>query len=268
VAEAFSVRTLPGFTTVAMICFFLLYLPIATLVLYAFNAGESIANREGASLRWFVAAWNNEAIQEATLRSLVVALVAASVATLAATRAALATTRTPAYPGLSFKYAMINQPLMVPEIVTAVALLHRVLPYQGLDWILGNRLSHAGAYSVLHPLRLSADKRSAAEYGPDPRTGSGGPLRTTMAHIPACDATLAAAGDHCRLNARLRDFTGRCGHYRIRQIRWSGNIAHLHAGPVASRGHARDKCHLDPMSYIFRGHRDRTLFLERKEGMS
>jgi len=37
--------------------------------------------------------------------------------------AALATTRTRPYPGLTLKYAIINQPLMVPEIVTAVALL-------------------------------------------------------------------------------------------------------------------------------------------------
>jgi spermidine/putrescine transport system permease protein len=37
--------------------------------------------------------------------------------------AAIATTRTKPYPGLTFKYAFINQPLMVPEIVTAVALL-------------------------------------------------------------------------------------------------------------------------------------------------
>jgi spermidine/putrescine transport system permease protein len=37
--------------------------------------------------------------------------------------AALATTRTAPYRGMTFKYAFINQPLMVPEIVTAVALL-------------------------------------------------------------------------------------------------------------------------------------------------
>ena len=43
--------------------------------------------------------------------------------TIAATMAALATTRTRPYPGLTFKYAFINQPLMVPEIVTGVALL-------------------------------------------------------------------------------------------------------------------------------------------------
>ena len=37
--------------------------------------------------------------------------------------AAIATTRVAPYPGMGFKYAFINQPLMVPEIVTAVALL-------------------------------------------------------------------------------------------------------------------------------------------------
>jgi spermidine/putrescine transport system permease protein len=44
-------------------------------------------------------------------------------ATIAATMAALATTRTDPYRGLTLKYAIINQPLMVPEIVTAVSLL-------------------------------------------------------------------------------------------------------------------------------------------------
>ena len=78
---------------------------------------------QGLSLRWFVAAFNNSAVQEAAMRSLVIAVIAASVATVAATMAALATTRTEPYPGLTFKYAFINQPLMVPEIVTAVALL-------------------------------------------------------------------------------------------------------------------------------------------------
>ncbi|RVA81634.1 ABC transporter permease, partial [Mesorhizobium sp. M7A.F.Ca.CA.001.08.2.1] len=49
--------------------------------------------------------------------------IAAVLSTIFATMAALATTRTASYPGLTFKYAAINQPLMVPEIVTGVALL-------------------------------------------------------------------------------------------------------------------------------------------------
>jgi spermidine/putrescine transport system permease protein len=122
-ARSFSVRSQPGFVFIAMLCFFLLYLPIATLVFYAFNAGVSVAVWEGFSLRWFHSAMSNSAVQEATMRSAVIAVTAGLLATIAATMAALATTRTANYPGLTFKYAFINQPLMVPEIVTAVALL-------------------------------------------------------------------------------------------------------------------------------------------------
>jgi spermidine/putrescine transport system permease protein len=122
-ARTFSVRTQPGFTFIAMFCFFLLYLPIATLVVYAFNSGQSVAIWEGFSFRWFESAWSNRAVQEASLRSIFIATFAATLSTLVATMAALATTRTASYPGLTFKYAFINQPLMVPEIVTAVALL-------------------------------------------------------------------------------------------------------------------------------------------------
>lgn len=121
--RGFDIRRQPGFASVALICFFLLYLPIVTLVVFAFNAGESVAVWEGFSVRWFISAWNNDAVQEASLRSVVIALSAAAIATSAATMAALATTRTPPYPGLTVKYTFINQPLMVPEIVTAVALL-------------------------------------------------------------------------------------------------------------------------------------------------
>ncbi|OQM77016.1 spermidine/putrescine ABC transporter permease PotC [Pseudaminobacter manganicus] len=122
-ARHFDISAQPGFATVAMLTFVLLYLPIVTLVVYAFNAGNSIALWEGFSLRWFISAAQNERVQEASIRSLVVAAIAATIATLAATMAALATTRTRPYRGLTFKYAFINQPLMVPEIVTAVALL-------------------------------------------------------------------------------------------------------------------------------------------------
>ena len=123
VTKPFSLKTQPGFSAIAMLCFGLLYLPIVTLVVYAFNAGESLAVWEGFSLRWFVSAWQNEQVKEAALRTLIVATVAGTLATVFATMAAIATTRTAPYRGLTFKYALINQPLMVPEIVTAVALL-------------------------------------------------------------------------------------------------------------------------------------------------
>jgi len=122
-SPTFSIRRMPGFSLLALACFFALYMPLAPLVVYSFNAGNNIALWEGLSLRWYVAAWENDLVQSAAIRSVVVATIASVIATVLATMAALGTTRTRPYRGQTSIYAMVNQPLMVPEIVTAVALL-------------------------------------------------------------------------------------------------------------------------------------------------
>jgi spermidine/putrescine transport system permease protein len=122
-ARPFLVTRQVGFTAVALFCFVVLYAPIATLVVYSFNAGTSVAIWEGFSWRWYETAWGNAQVKEAATRSLIVASCASLIATLVATMAALGTTRTGWFRGQTAIYAMINQPLMVPEIVTGVALL-------------------------------------------------------------------------------------------------------------------------------------------------
>jgi spermidine/putrescine transport system permease protein len=175
-ARPFSVTHQRGFTTIAVVCFVALYLPIAILIVYAFNAGTSIAQWEGFSLRWFVSAWNNDEVIDASLRSLEIAAVAAIIATVAATMAALATTRTAPYPGLTFQYAFINQPLMVPEIVTAVALLiffSRIkifTGYSGLGYLIAAHTAFCIPFAYL-PIRarlesmdLTLDRAAADLY--------------------------------------------------------------------------------------------------------
>jgi spermidine/putrescine transport system permease protein len=121
--RGFHVARLPGFATTAMIVFVALYLPILTLVVYSFNASTSLAVWGGFSLDWYAKAWDNQQIKDATVRSLIIASFAAVISTTVATMAALGTTRRRAFKGQTFIYVMINQPLMVPEIVTAVALM-------------------------------------------------------------------------------------------------------------------------------------------------
>ena len=121
--RGFDIQKQTGFGTIALACFVLLYLPIILLVAYSFNSGSSIASWEGFSWRWYVSAWENEQVQDATVRSLVIAFWASGIATTVAVMAALATTRQPKFRGQTAAFTMINQPLMVPEIVTAVALL-------------------------------------------------------------------------------------------------------------------------------------------------
>jgi len=121
--RGFNIKRIPGFATVAMLVFVILYAPIITLVVYSFNAADSMANLNGFSFRWYVVAWNDDIVIAAALRSLMIASFATLVSTIAATMAALATTRTAPFRGMTLIYAVINQPLMVPEVVTAVALL-------------------------------------------------------------------------------------------------------------------------------------------------
>ncbi len=142
----FDLKSMPGFSVIAIICFILLYAPLVPLVVYSFNAGSNIALWEGFSWRWYVEAWGNTRVQDATVLSVVVALSASAIATVLATMAALATTRTRPFRGMTAIYAAINQPLMVPEIVTAVALLivfafvKQATGYNGLAYLI---MAHA-----------------------------------------------------------------------------------------------------------------------------
>ena len=52
-AKTFNIRRQTGFSTIAMSCFILLYMPIILLVIYSFNSGSSIAIWEGFSWRWY-----------------------------------------------------------------------------------------------------------------------------------------------------------------------------------------------------------------------
>jgi len=157
-SRPFAIRRVPGFTTIAIICFALLYMPLAPLVVYSFNAGTSIALWEGFSSRWYEAAWQNDLVQEATIRSFVIATLASLFSTILATMAALGTTRTQPFPGQTAIYAMINQPLMVPEVVTAVALLiffaiiKTATDYYGLAYLVGAHTAFCIPFAYL-PIR-------------------------------------------------------------------------------------------------------------------
>jgi len=122
-SREFNVRALPGFGAVAIFTLVMLYLPIIILVIFSFNESQSQSAWGGFSLKWYVAAFNNSQVIDVSIRSLWLALMAAGIATVLATLAALATTRVGRFPGQTMIYALINQPLMVPEIVTGIALL-------------------------------------------------------------------------------------------------------------------------------------------------
>lgn len=158
VNREFNVRTLPGFGAVAIFTLVMLYLPIIILVIFSFNESQSQSSWGGFSLKWYVAAFNNEQVIDVSIRSLWLALVAAGIATVLATLAALATTRVSRFPGQTMIYALINQPLMVPEIVTGIALLIFVAflkvqtGYAGMGYLVASHTAFCIPFAYL-PIR-------------------------------------------------------------------------------------------------------------------
>ncbi|MDA7982410.1 MAG: ABC transporter permease [Alphaproteobacteria bacterium] len=118
-----SLRRYPGFRAVALMCLFLLYVPILVVAIYSFNDIRSITTWGGFSLKWYAKAFSNPQIQSATWNSLVIAVSAATIATCVATAAAMGMTRGRRFRGQGGVFAVISIPLMIPEIVTAVASL-------------------------------------------------------------------------------------------------------------------------------------------------
>jgi spermidine/putrescine transport system permease protein len=119
----FDWRRTPGLGVVVSIVLTFLYLPMAILSAYAFNANRVVTVWSGFSLHWFWAVLQNEDLQRAALNSIVVAVAASMVATLAALGAALAL-----HIGVNRRVqalvtAIINLPLIVPEIVVSVTTL-------------------------------------------------------------------------------------------------------------------------------------------------
>jgi spermidine/putrescine transport system permease protein len=121
-----NVRSYPGFAIMACVCLFLLYTPLIVVMIYSFNDSTSITRWGGFSLRWYTDVFTGlEAAKYkgAAVNSLSIALMASCAATMIATAAAISMTRGGPWRGRSASFALINLPIMVPEIVTAVATL-------------------------------------------------------------------------------------------------------------------------------------------------
>lgn len=121
-----GVRHYPGFLPLTILCLVILYTPLIVVAVYSFNASTSITSWGGFSLRWYGEVFTGrEAARfgQAAWNSITIALMAATTATVIATAAALAMVRGGPFRGRQASFALINLPLMVPEIVIAVATL-------------------------------------------------------------------------------------------------------------------------------------------------
>ena len=137
-----ELRRQPLFTGMSWLVLLFLYAPIAVLVVFSFNDNRSVVRWTEFSLRWYAATLENDDIRRSAMISIQVALTATVFSTIIATMAALATTRGGVYRGRSASIALINQPLMIPEIVTAIAtlaffsILRQLTGVTGIGWLI------------------------------------------------------------------------------------------------------------------------------------
>ena len=100
-----------------------LYVPIAVLVIYSFNASRLVAVWGGWSTRWYAELLNDALLIEAAVVSLRLAVASATAATILGTLAALALARFGRFRGRLPFAAMIYAPLVMPEVITGLSLL-------------------------------------------------------------------------------------------------------------------------------------------------
>ncbi|MFJ3262680.1 ABC transporter permease [Pseudomonas nitroreducens] len=111
-----------GVRPAAWLFFAFLYIPIFVLVVLSFNSGQSATLWESFSLKWYSVVADDPEILRAAKNSLIVATLATVVATTLATLAALGM-RGRSFRGQTLMSGVLGLPLLVPEIVTAVATL-------------------------------------------------------------------------------------------------------------------------------------------------
>lgn len=121
-SRASSLRNFPSTRLGAGLFFVYLYIPICILIWLSFNANRSATIWTGFTLDWYGVVLSNKDILRAAANSLIVAVVASVAATLMAIPAAIGMANRK-FRGQSAISAVIALPLLVPEIVTAVATL-------------------------------------------------------------------------------------------------------------------------------------------------
>lgn len=120
--RGYALWRFPGVGFTAAVFFAYLYLPIVILLVLSFNDNRIATLWTGFSPRWYGAVLANDDILRAAGNSLIIATSATLLATLVAIPAALALGRG-RFRGQDAVNGVISLPLVVPEIVTAVATL-------------------------------------------------------------------------------------------------------------------------------------------------
>jgi putrescine transport system permease protein len=164
----------------------LLYVPMLVLIAYSFNASSMVNVWGGFSFAWYKELLHNDQILDAAALSLEVAVVASTVAVLLGTLAAIALVRFIRFRGRLLLTALVNAPLVMPEIITGITQLLLFVamfqlfswPHRGYTTLVIAHVAFCTAYvTVTVQSRLQSADRSLEEAAMD--LGSG-PVRAFL----------------------------------------------------------------------------------------
>jgi len=105
------------------IIFFLLYAPVFVMVIFSFNASNSLSEFTGVSLRFYQEAFSNAKVIEAFKNTLVLAVCTAAFSGVLGTAAAVGISRMKSKYLRKSLLSVTNIPMMNPDIVTGVSLM-------------------------------------------------------------------------------------------------------------------------------------------------
>ncbi len=143
-----------GLRSYAVVAFLFLYLPIAVVVVFSFNAGRHVAELTGFSLRWYESAWTDPFVLGALRTSLSIAAATAVLATVLGTTAALGIESSPTLGRVFDQLTYVA--IIVPGIVIGIASLLFLVNFYGwlnpwLEYLFGPDAPHLGlgAHSIV-----------------------------------------------------------------------------------------------------------------------
>ena len=169
-------RSSPFLISVLCLGIAFLYLPMAVLIAYSFNASALASVWGGFSTAWYVELVHNRQILSAAALSLQVAALASSGALVMGTLAAIALVRFTKFRGRLLLTGMVNAPLVMPEIITGITQLLLFVsmlqligwPSRGMTTIVIAHIAFCTAYvTVTVQSRLQSADRSLEEAAMD-----------------------------------------------------------------------------------------------------
>lgn len=124
-----------------------LYVPIISMIVYAFNESRLVTVWAGFSLKWWGELLRNDTMLDAALLSFRIAVVNACGATVLGAMAGFALARYPRFAGRTAFAGLIAAPLVMPEVIMGIATL---LLFVALEQAAGWPERGAGTITIAH----------------------------------------------------------------------------------------------------------------------